>query len=143
MQTEGAAVKRGASAGRGGGADVHMDGAPLPLVEAGHAEGAAGGVADQDGEPDVERVEGGGLLDGEADAERDDHLGDDGDVERAAGVAGPLEAARVGEGDGDEEAGEGEDAQELRADLDHGGLVHPEDAQELAGDEEEDRKSVV
>ena len=36
------------------GLDVHLDGAPLPLVEAEHAQRAARHVADQDREPDVD-----------------------------------------------------------------------------------------
>jgi hypothetical protein len=52
------------------------------------------------------------MLDHEADAERQEDLRYDRDVERALGVAGALEAAGIGQGRGDEEAGDAEDPQQ-------------------------------
>ena len=55
----------------------------------------------EDGEPDVDRIESARLLNHEADSERDDHLRDDRDVERAARVARALQPAGVSKSDGD------------------------------------------
>src|SRR5829696_7668240 len=76
---------------------VDADRAPLALVEPDHAQRGTRRVTDEDRDPDVHRLERGELLDHEADAERDDDLRDDGDVERALGVARALQAAGEGE----------------------------------------------
>ena len=55
-------------------ADVDHDAAPLALAEADQAQRAARGVADENRDPDVDRLERPGLLDHEADTERYDHL---------------------------------------------------------------------
>src|SRR5687768_3228347 len=97
--------------------DVDHDAPPLPLVEAQHAQPAADTLSDEDGDPDVDRVERARLLDREAGRQRQDDLGDDGDVERAARVSRSLQAAGIGERDGDEDAGDAEHPQQLGPDL--------------------------
>ncbi len=93
-------------------------------------------MAGEDGEPDVHWFEGANLLDDEADAERDRDLRDDRDVERALCVASSLQAAGVGEGDGDEEAGEREDAEQLCADRYGRGIGHAKDREQILREEE-------
>ena len=49
----------------------------------------------EDGEPDVDRLEGSHILNNKADAERNNHLRDDRYIERALGIAAALKAAGV------------------------------------------------
>src|SRR4051812_8644701 len=65
---------------RGSVMHCYVDLPPLSLIEPPDAQGAAGEVADEDREPDVDRLERRRLLDEEADAERDDDLRGDRDV---------------------------------------------------------------
>ena len=61
------------------------------------------------------------------------------DHERATGVAGALQAARIGQCDGDEEAGHAEIPQQLAADHHDHGIVEAEEPQQLIrGDEKDD-----
>src|SRR5688572_4692785 len=71
--------------------DIHRDAPPLLLTEPREAEDRAGGVADDDGGPDVLGFEAGRRLEEGAQAERNDHLRDDRDVQRAARVARSLQ----------------------------------------------------
>ena len=87
--------------------------------------------------PDVDRVEPARSLDDEADAEGNDDLRDDRDIEWTLGVARSLESAGVGERDGDEESGEGEHAQQLHAKVHNKAIVHPENREKLPREEEE------
>ena len=118
--------------------DVHRNLPPLPLIESQHAEETAGRVADEDRDPDVDRIERAELLDEEADAERDDDLRRDRDVERALGVAGSLQPAGVGQRHGDQEARDAQDAKQLDADLDDRRFVHPENREQLPRDEQKE-----
>src|SRR5688572_19633954 len=118
--------------------DVDRNGAPPPLAETDHRQAAPGGVPGQNGEPDVHRVESPRLLDDEADAEGDDDLGNDGDVEWALGVAGALQSAGVCQRDCDQDAGQTQHPEESGPDLDDCGLIHAEDGKKLAGKEQKE-----
>src|SRR5690349_12470942 len=72
-------------------ADVDDDVAPTPLPESQHAERGAGEVAEEDGQPDVARMEAAHRLQHRAHADRHDDLRNDGDEQRTARVAGALE----------------------------------------------------
>ena len=106
--------------------NIDRDASPLPLQKADDAEDASRYVAGKDGQPDVHRFQCAKPLYSKADAERDGYLRDDRDVERTFGVAGSLQSAGVGQGDGDEEAGEGQDTQKLHAHGDNLGVIHAE-----------------
>src|SRR5262245_24325735 len=84
--------------------DFHCYVPPFPLSEPHDAEGGAGEMAEDDGEPDVAGGERPDHLDQGAHADGDRDLRGQGDIERAACVAGALQAAGVDERDGDEEA---------------------------------------
>src|SRR5690606_10092257 len=116
---------------------VHYDRLPPPLPEARDAEDAADRVPQQDRDPDIDRVEPHRLLDDEAETKLHHHLRDDRDVERALRVAGSLKPAGVGEGDGDEESRQAQDAQQLSTDLDHRRFGHAEEAEQRLGHEQE------
>src|SRR5688500_14146324 len=89
---------------RARGLDINLDVPPLLLAESGDAEDTPGEVADEDGRPDVGRAEPARRLQDGADAERDNDLRDDRDIERTARVTRALQAAGVAEGDGDEQS---------------------------------------
>jgi hypothetical protein len=118
--------------------NVHHDLAPAALAEPGDAERGASDVADDNGQPDIVGLQRSENLDGEAHAHRQQHLGNEGDIEGALRVAGPLKPASVGEGGCDEEAGNAEVAQELDAQVDHFGVSHAKDGQELPGRQEKE-----
>src|SRR5262245_26371721 len=119
--------------------DVHSNTPPFPLIESQHTQRASRDVPDEDRDPNINGVEVARALNDEADAERDDHLRDDRDVEWALRVAGALEAAGVGERDGDEQARDAQDVQELHAEVDNRTPVHAEDREQLPRNEQEQR----
>src|SRR6476661_3239269 len=104
--------------------------APLLLAEPEHAQHAASRVAGEDREPDVDWVEGAGLLNDETDAQWNNDLGNDGDEERALSIAGSLQSSGIGECDCNQETGDTENPKQPNSDIDHSGLSHPEDPQE-------------
>src|SRR2546423_1368005 len=118
--------------------DVHGDVAPPSLIEPQHAQCATRRVANENRDPDVERLECTSLLDHEADPQWHEHLRDDRDVEWALGVAGSLKSAGVGQRDRDEQPRHAEHMQELRSDLDDRGLVQAEHRQQLPRKEEKE-----
>src|SRR5688572_24953723 len=97
---------------------LHLDRPPTPLGEPPDAQPAPRHVSRQDREPDVDRLEGPEGADRGADPHRHRHLREEGDEERALGVAGALEGTGVSERHGDEEPREGQDPEELHAQLD-------------------------
>src|SRR3954463_9680371 len=109
--------------------EVHPDGAPLTLIEPRHAQGAAGGVTDENRYPDIDRVEPARPPDEEADAQWDQNLRHDRYVERTLGVSGPLESAGIGQRSGDQQPGKAQNPEQLGADLHHCRLLHTEDRQ--------------
>ena len=91
-------------------------------------------MADQNRDPDVDRMQRSSLLDHVADAQRQRDLRDDRDVERALRIAGSLESAGVSQRDSDELAREAEHVQQLHTDPDDYRVMHSEYRQQLAGD---------
>src|SRR5262245_48833284 len=79
---------------------LHLDRAPVTLRESQYAEGASCGMAEQDCEPDMDRMERAPFLDDEAEAERDENLRNDRYIERALRVSGSLKTAGVTESGG-------------------------------------------
>ena len=96
-------------------------------------------MADQDRDPDVDRVERAELLKDEADTERHDDLRRDGNIERALRVTGALQTAGVRQRNRDKHPRYAEDPQQLHADFDDRRIAHPEDRQELARDEQKEQ----
>src|SRR5829696_1064883 len=119
-------------------ADVYRDVAPLSLIESHYAQCAAGDVPYEYGDPDMDRLQRAHLPDEEADPEWHQYLRDDRDVEGASGVPGPLQSARVSERRRDEEARQAQHPEELDPNLHDRRLVHPEDRQQLPGEEQKE-----
>src|SRR5690606_39464315 len=115
----------------------HSDVRPLPLPELEYAQQAAREVTEQDREPDLPRPERAGPVEHEAEPDGQHDLRDDGDVERAARIAGTLQSARVRERDGDEDAGQAQESEQLRAELDDHGVAHAEDREEPTRQQQE------
>src|SRR2546426_541275 len=92
---------------------LNPDAAPLSLAEPQDAQRAARHMAEQDRRPNVGWMQLPRRLDQRAQAEWDDDLGHDRDVERRPGVAGALESPRVRECDRDEQPRYTEEAEEL------------------------------
>ena len=90
-------------------------------------------MADEDGGPDAGRVQGSPVLQSKADTERQHDLRHERDVERAARVAGPLQAACVSERDGDEQARHAEVPQELPPSCTTTGSFSPKIASSCSG----------
>src|SRR5262249_20291826 len=111
----------------------NRDAAPPSLLEANYAQGAAGNMARQNCDPDVDWIQLAGQLNHAADSERDDDLGNDGNVERTPGVARPLKSAGVRERDRDEKTRDAQYAQKQYTDLHHSRLIHSENVEQLAG----------
>src|SRR4051794_8067131 len=63
--------------------DIDDDVSPLALHKSADRECGPRHMAGEDGEPDMDRLEGGDIFDNEADRERNDDLRDDRDVEGA------------------------------------------------------------
>ena len=82
--------------------DIDRNASPFALLEPHETERRTRGVADDDCRPDVTRVESVHRLEHCAQTQRNDHLRDDRDIQRASRVAGPLQPARVAERNGDE-----------------------------------------
>src|SRR3954464_6565898 len=95
-------------------------------------------MPEDDRQPDARRLELPGALQVEAQAERDDDLGDERDEERAAGVAGALQSAGIRQRERDEESRDTQVAQQLSADQHDRGIVETEGAEQLLGEEQED-----
>src|SRR5262245_39277691 len=83
--------------------DINGDRTPLALAEAQETQRRARDVTDEDRGPDVEGIETGHRLEDRTEPERHDHLRDDRDPQRASRVAGALQAACIGERNGDEQ----------------------------------------
>src|SRR5215213_8769746 len=118
--------------------DVYRNGAPLSLVESRHARHATGGVTHQNRDPDVDWFQGARAPDEEADAQGNQNLRDDRDVEWALGISRSLKSAGVSQSRGDQQAGHAEDPEQLDPDLHYGRLVHSENGQQSAGEAEKE-----
>src|SRR5207253_5846831 len=95
--------------------DVDRDVAPLALPESGDGQRGSRQMPENDGRPDVRRLEAAHRLKHGAQADRHHDLGDDRDIQRAPRVAGTLQAAGVAQGHGDEETGYAQVSEQLRA----------------------------
>ena len=74
----------------------------MTLRESQYTERASSEMAEQDREPDMDRMERAPFLDDEAETERDENLRNDRYVEWALRVSGSLKTARITEGNGNE-----------------------------------------
>ena len=76
----------------------------MTLRESQDAERASSEMAEQDREPDMNRMKRAPFLDDEAETERDENLRNDRDIERALRVSGSLKSAGVCQSHGNEQA---------------------------------------
>src|SRR6185312_3288062 len=79
------------------GSILYLDVSPFALLETQDGQEASGGVADQDRRPDAGCLQLAGAIQEQADARGKQHLGDQGNKERASRIAGALESAGVGQ----------------------------------------------
>ena len=77
--------------------DVDIDASPFSLIESNHAQGTASHVADEDRDPDVDRLKRSELPEKETDAQRHYDLRDDRNIKRAPRVTSTLKTAGVRE----------------------------------------------
>src|SRR5436190_5782386 len=119
--------------------EINLDRAPVTLTEAQDAQDASRQMAREYREPDVDRLQRRHLPYHEADAERNDDLGGDRDVERRLGVSRPLQPARIRQRRRNREAGHTQHAKQLHADVHDSRIVHAEDRQQLAREEQEEQ----
>ena len=86
------------------GAYVDRNISPFTLHKADDTQRTSGYVPDEDGDPNMDRLQGPYTPDHKANTEWYYDLRNDGDIKRALGISGPLQAAGVGQSDGNKDA---------------------------------------
>ena len=102
---------------------------PSPLIESEHTQQASREMPGKNREPDIDRIQRRECLQKETDAERNDDLRNDGDVERTSCIACPLKPTGVRERNSHEQSRKREYMHQLHGNRDNLRIMHAEDVQ--------------